>query len=125
MFHGPDIGPEIDLVRRNRMTLAVPRYEGNLYAFEPKTRAKELVFSTNKETKWFTSPPIVNDVAYFVDFDSVLYAVDLETRQPVWTFEADGAISRAPLAETLTMRIGKRVPSLNVATPRHRTSLRG
>ena len=61
-----------------------------------ETNKKLWTHEVNQKTKWFTAPSIADGVAYFVRFDSTLSAIDIETGQVEWTFDADGILSRAP-----------------------------
>jgi len=39
---------------------------------------------------------VANGVVYFGSFDDVFYALDIETGEPLWTYQACSAISSGP-----------------------------
>jgi outer membrane protein assembly factor BamB len=73
-----------------------PDWGGNFHCRDIKTGKTDLIFQTGLQSKWFTSPSISDSVAYFVNYDSNLYAVNLEYGGEIWRFKADGKICRAP-----------------------------
>jgi outer membrane protein assembly factor BamB len=77
-------------------TLFYPDWGSNLHALDPKKLNKKWSLTQNKPGNWFTAPSIAVDIAYFVCFDSTLRAVNIDSGNVRWTFEADGRLSRAP-----------------------------
>lgn len=46
--------------------------------------------------KIFSSPAVINGIAYVGSEDHYLYAIDIKTGNPVWKFKTDGAVDSSP-----------------------------
>lgn len=76
--------------------LVVGNGEGEVFLVEHETQEKRLLMKAD-EPIWAT--PLVdeaNNRVYVAAMDHHLYAVDLEREEPLWVFEAGGAIAGTP-----------------------------
>lgn len=74
-----------------------PDWGGQLHSRKINTLVENWNYSTQKATKWFTSPSILKDsVAYFVNNDSSVYCIDIKTGNVNWQYKPEGKVSRSP-----------------------------
>ena len=76
--------------------IVVGNGEGEVYLVDAATQEKRLLLKTD-EPIWST--PLVDEVggrAYIASMDHHLYAVDLDSAELVWSFEAGGALAGTP-----------------------------
>jgi outer membrane protein assembly factor BamB len=75
-----------------------------------------------------TSPLLIGDVLYFGDWRGTLYALDVKTRKPRWTFEAGGELKGGPAYDKGTIYFAgydDRVYAVNARTGKLRWSSSG
>ena len=84
-----DTGPETVLLAASE--------DGNLYAYRAAT-GEELPWSPFvTEGKIWSTPTVLNNVAYFGSQDHHIYAVDLREGRELWRFKTGGAVVADPL----------------------------
>ncbi len=77
--------------------LLVASEDGNLYAYQAAT-GEELPWSPfATEGKIWSTPTVLNSIAYFGSQDHHIYAVDLRNGRELWRFKTGGSVVSDPL----------------------------
>ena len=89
-------GAIADLELINESTLFVPSLDGSVQLLKPSDG--QAMGQAFKAGDWvWTSAAVGDGVLYFGDFAGHLYALDITTMQPRWTYDAGAQIKAAPV----------------------------
>jgi outer membrane protein assembly factor BamB len=73
--------------------------DGRVYAVDVETRSVKPGWPFQAEEAIWASPLVVEERVYVPSMDHHLYCLDAESGQPVWVFEAGGALAAGPILD--------------------------
>ena len=97
LISGPVLADVISSESGSATILLVGSEDGNLYGYNAAT-GEELSWSPfETEGKIWSTPAVLNGIAYFGSHDHYIYAVDLRGGSELWRFETGAAVVSDPL----------------------------